>query len=184
MREVSEVGLRGLESIDCSQGLGDSHMGVMFLVSKCVDYKEVEVIKKLQGPLRDDFDVGQVGEGPDGGMIKAKAMSSYPAVLNFDRSDCEAVEIECGCDFSGLRPDVSGLMVGDRESPGVHAGEAGKGFGRTIEWEGGVSSPTEGSKFIKTGYVIKMLMSVKDGIDYGEFFPQSLLAEVGAAVDE
>ena len=173
---MSEVGLRGRESIDRGEGFGDSHMGVMFLVSKCVDHKDVEVMEEFQGPLRDDFDVGQVGEGPDGRMIKAKAMSSYRAVLNFDRSDCEAVEIEGCFDFSGFRPDVSGLMVGDRESPGIHAGEAGKGFGRTIEREGGVSSPTEGSKFIKAGDVIKMLMSIKDGIDYGEFFPQSLLA--------
>ena len=117
-------------------------------------------------------------------MVKAVSVGANAAVPDFDGSDFEGVELEGGFYRAGFGADVSRLVVFDGEGPGIHAGKAAEGFGRAVERERFFASPAKGAEFIESGDVIEVFVGVEDGIDDGKFFAESLLAEIGAAVDE
>ena len=62
MREVSEVGFLGLEQCNGSESLCDGHVGVMIFVAEGINDENIEILEEIEGLVRDDLDVRQVGE--------------------------------------------------------------------------------------------------------------------------
>lgn len=53
-----------------------------------------------------------------------------------------------------------------------------------VQWHGVFSVPAKGANFVKTSDVVDVIMSVEDMIDLGYLSAKSLLAKIGASIDE
>jgi hypothetical protein len=70
------------------------------------------------------------------------------------------------------------------KSPRKHRLQDGKSLLGGIKRKGGFTAPAKGTKFVESGDMIDVPMSVKDGIDTVDFLSQGLFAQVGTGIDE
>ena len=125
---VSEMGEEGsfwFKGGDGVERLGDGHVSVVFLVTEGVDDEHVQILQEIEGTLRNNFHIRNVGKRADGWVIEAETVGPHPAMLNFNRCDFEVVESECVFHGAGIRPDIAWLVIFQRKCPGIHPFESG-----------------------------------------------------------
>ena len=182
--KMGEVGAGGFEMVNGNEGFADGHVGGMPVMTESIDNEDVEIVEKLERRLREGFDVGNVGNGAGFVVIKTESMSADAAMLHFDGGDGQSLKLKNRFEGAGLGSDVSALGGFSDKGPGIHSLQSGEGFLGAVEWEGILTMPAKGAEFIEARDVVDVFVSVEDGIDFGESFTESLLAEVGSAVDE
>lgn len=98
--------------------------------------------------------------------------------------DLEAVKFDRRGDRNGLRANVVARHFIRRISPGEQALNFGERFRSAIKRELFFAVKTKGAQFVKAENVIEMRVREKNAVKLAHSFAQSLLAQVGAGVDE